>query len=318
MIIGVPKEIKKQEYRVAITPLGVAEFKKHNHEILVEEGAGEGSSISDEEYKGAGAEIVDKEYLFGKSEMIYKVKEILPEEYKYLREGLIIFTYIHSNAHRNQTDAFIKSKAIGIAYEDIRDTRGNFPLLRPMSEIAGKGGFLAACQFVQKIHGGAGIMPARVYGVPTPHVVIVGAGYAGLGAAELASAFGNKVTLLDISFDKLEQAKVALPSNVELLYSNEANISDCLKKADILINCVLWPKDRMDHLVTRQMVRTMKKGALIVDVSCDEGGAIETCRSTSHDDPVYMDEGIMHYCVDNIPSAFSKTATYALTGATLP
>jgi len=318
MIIGVPKEIKKQEYRVAITPLGVTEFKKHGHRVLVEKDAGGGSGISDEEYRSVGAEIMDKQTLFKESEMIYKVKEILPEEYQYLREGLIIFTYIHSNAHINQTDAFIKSKAVGIAYEDICDRKGNFPLLRPMSEIAGKGGFLAACQFVQKTHGGIGIMLARVYGVSTPEVMVIGAGYAGLGAAELASAFGNKVTLLDISFDKLEQAKAILPPNVELLYSNETNISNCLKKTDVLINCVLWPKDRKDHLVTRQMVRSMKKGALIVDVSCDEGGAIETCRSTSHDDPVYTDEGIMHYCVDNIPSAFSKTATYALTSATLP
>ena len=318
MIIGIPKEIKSQEYRVAITPLGVTEFKKHQHTVLVEADAGIGSSITNQDYLAAGAEIVDKEELFKRADMIYKVKEIFPEEFKYLRAGLIIFTYIHSNAHREQTDAFIESKAVGIAYEDIQDTKGNFPLLRPMSEIAGKGGFLAACQFIQKIHGGTGVMPTRVYGVATPEITVIGAGYAGIGAAELASAFGNKVTLLDVSFDKLEQAKAILPANVELLYSNTATIAQCLTQSDVLINCVLWPKWKKDHLVTRDMIRTMKPGALIVDVSCDDGGAIETCRSTSHDNPVYFEEGIMHYCVDNIPSAFSRTATYALTGATLP
>lgn len=318
MIIGIPKEIKEQEYRVAITPSGVQEFKKYNHAVLIEKGAGLGSNIEDQEYLAAGAEIVDKESLFARADMIYKVKEIFPEEFKYLRKNLIVFTYIHSNAHYEQTDAFLTSKAIGIAYEDIQDEKGNFPLLRPMSEIAGKGGFLAACQFIQKINGGIGIMPTRIYGVETPNVVIIGAGYAGMGAAELAAAFGNKVTLLDISFDKLEQAKAVLPANVEFLYSNTTNIAHCLINSDILINCVLWPKWKKDHLVTRSMVKTMKQGAVIVDVSCDDGGAIETCHSTTHDNPIYVEEKIMHYCVDNIPSAFSRTATYALTCATLP
>lgn len=318
MIIGVPKEIKDSEYRVAITPTGVKELKKHKHTVLVEYGAGAGSSIADSEYIEAGAELVGKDDLFKRSDMIYKVKEIFPEEFKYLREGLIIFTYIHSNAHVEQTDAFLESKAIGISYEDVEDGNKKFPLLRPMSEIAGKGGFIAACQFSQKIHGGNGIMLSRVIGVPTPEITIVGGGYAGIGAAELAASFGNKVTLLDISFDKLEQAKVILPSNVECLYSNENDLIECLKRSDVLINCVLWPKWRKDHLVTRQMLNYMKKGSLIVDVACDDGGAIETCRSTSHDNPTYFEEGIMHYCVDNIPSAFSKTATYSLTSATLP
>ncbi|AZV57051.1 alanine dehydrogenase [Clostridium sp. AWRP] len=318
MIIGIPKEIKDNEYRVAITPAGVRELKRHNHTVLIEYGAGVGSSIEDKKYVGAGAELVDKDELFKRADMVYKVKEILPEEFKYLREGLIIFTYIHSNAHVEQTNAFLKSKAIGISYEDIEDENKKFPLLRPMSEIAGKGGFMAACQFSQKIHGGNGIMLSKVYGIPTPEITVVGSGYAGIGAAELAAGFENNVTLLDISFDKLEQAKTKLPSNVQFLYSNENNIIECLKKSDVLINCVLWPKWRKDHLITRKMLKYMKPGSLIVDVSCDDGGAIETCRSTSHENPVYFEEGIMHYCVDNIPSAFSKTATDALTSSTLP
>ena len=318
MIIGTPKEIKNNEYRVAMTPLGVKEFKKYNHTVLIEQGAGMGSGISDREYVEAGAEIVGTDELFNRADMIYKVKEFFPEEFKYLREDLIIFTYIHSNAHREQTDVFLDKRVIGIAYEDIQDASGNFPLLKPMSDIAGKGGFLAACQFVQKIHGGMGLMPARVCGVDTPQITVIGAGYAGLGAAEMAAAFGNKVTLLDISAEKLEKAKAILPPNVEFLYSNEANILQCLLRTDVLVNCILWPKWRKDHLVTRDMLKKMKPGSLIVDVACDDGGAIETCRSTSHSDPVYREEGIMHYCVDNIPAAFSKTATYALTGVTLP
>ena len=318
MIIGVPKEIKNSEFRVAMTPAGVREFKKHNHTVLIEHGAGLGSSITDKEYKDAGAELVDKDELFKRSEMIYKVKEILPEEYKYLRKGLVVFTYIHSNAHVEETDALLENKVVGIAYEDIEDENHKFPLLRPMSEIAGKGGVLAACQFMQKIHGGRGLLLSKVYGVPTPEITVIGSGYAGIGAAELAAGLGNKVTLLDINFDKMEQAKALLPANVEFLYSNESNIIQRLKKSDVIINCVLWPKWRKDHLISRDMLKYMKSGSMIVDVSCDDGGAVETCRSTSYDNPVYFEEGIMHYCVDNIPSSFSNTSTYALTSATLP
>lgn len=319
MIVGITKEIKNNEYRVSCTPNGVKEFVKRGHTVLVEKEAGVGSGFSDEDYKNQGAEIVDSaEELYKRSELIYKVKEILPEEYKYLREGLIVFTYIHSNAHRDQTDAFLNSKAIGIAYEDVNDKNGEFPLLSPMSEIAGKGGFVAALNFCQSIHGGNGILLARVHGVRTPEVTIIGAGNSGLGAAELASAFGNKVTILDIDTNKLQHAKNVLPPNVELLYSDEQNLVNCLKRTDVLMNCILWPKWRTDHLVTREMLSLMKPNSLIVDVSCDDNGAIETSRSTSHDDPIYVEEGITHYVVDNIPAAFPQTSTYSLCNATLP
>lgn len=318
MIIGVPKEIKDSEYRVAIVPAGVNEFVKRGHTVLVEKSAGEGSGISDEEYRQAGASITDKEEVYSKADMVYKVKEIFPEEFRYLREGLIVFTYIHSNAHREQTDAMIERKIVGISYEDIEDKEGKFPLLRPMSEIAGKGGFLAACQFSQKINGGKGLMLGSVHGVRTPVVAIIGAGGAGMGAAEFAAGLGNKVIILDINIENLEKAKNVLPPNVELLISNDSNIKTVLKECDVLINCILWPKWRKDHLVSREMLKTMKTGALIVDVACDDEGAIETCRSTSHKDPVYFEEGIMHYCVDNIPSAFSNTSTVSLCTATLP
>ncbi|MBU5292934.1 alanine dehydrogenase [Anaerosalibacter bizertensis] len=319
MIVGIAKEIKNNEYRVACTPNGVKEFVKRGHTVLVEKDAGIGSGFSNEEYIAQGAEIVETaEELYKRLELIYKVKEILEEEYKYLREDLIVFTYIHSNAHREQTDKFLESKAIGIAYEDVYDRNGGFPLLKPMSEIAGKGGFIAALNFSQSIHGGNGLMLARVHGVRTPEITIIGAGNAGLGAAELAAAFGNKVTILDVNTDNLEHAKHILPPNVELLYSDEQNLINCLKRTDVLMNCILWPKWRTDHLVSREMLKLMKPNSLIVDVSCDDNGAIETSRSTSHDDPVYVEEGITHYVVDNIPAAFPQTSTYSLCNATLP
>jgi len=309
MIIGTPKEIKNNEYRVAVTPNGVKEFTRRGHTFLIENNAGIGSGFENADYEASGARIVDKATLFHEAEMIYKVKEFLPEEFKYLREGLIILTYIHSNAHR---------EVIGIAYEDIQDEKGSFPLLKPMSEIAGKGGFIMASQFCQSLYSGSGKMLARISGVRTPEVTIIGAGNAGIGVAELAAGFGNKVAILDINLESLENAKRCLPSNVELLYSDEKNLLECLKRTDVLFNCILWPKHRKDHLVGREMLSLMKKNSLIVDVSCDEGGAIETCRSTSHKDPVYFEEGIMHYCVDNIPAAFPKTATVSLCNSTLP
>ncbi len=319
MIIGIPKEFKKYEYRVACDPNGVKEIVSRGHQVLVEKGAGVGSGFSDEDYKIQGATILDSaKKIFEKADLIYKVKEIFPEEFEYMKQDQIIFTYIHSNAFREQTDAMIEKKVIGIAYEDVDDDDGEFPLLKPMSIIAGKGGFLAALNFMQKIHGGNGILLSRTAGVRTPEVTIIGAGNTGIGAAELATAFGNKVTILDIDIDKMERAKEILPSNVEFLFSNKNNMEMCLKRTDVLMNCILWPKWRDDHLVSKNMLGLMKSGSLIVDVACDEAGAIETCRATNHGDPVYEVGGVTHYCVDNIPSAFSQTATQTLCNATLP
>lgn len=319
MIIGIPKEIKPQEYRVACDPNGVKELISRNNRVLVEKGAGEGSGFTNEDYKNQGAEIVDSAAeVFKKSDLIYKVKEVFPEEFKYMKEKQIIFTYIHSNAFREQTDAMIEKKIIGIAYEDVEDKDGGFPLLKPMSILAGKGGFLAGLNFMQRTNGGNGILLSRIDGISTPEITIIGAGNSGIGAAELAASFGNKVTILDIDIKKIEEARKILPANVELLFSNKNNIEICLKRSDLVINCILWPKWRKDYLISKDMLSTMKKGSLIVDVSCDEGGAIETCVCTSHDDPIYKVEGVTHYCVDNIPSAFSQTATKLLTNATLP
>lgn len=318
MIIGVPKEIKNNEYRVAAVPAGVAELVKKGHKVYVEHDAGSGSGFTDKEYEEAGAVIADCDTVWSKSEMIYKVKEILPEEYSRLREGLIIFTYIHSNAHLEMTKELLKSKVIGIAYEDVTDKNGKFPLLSPMSELAGKGGFLAALHYGQTINGGKGILFNRISGVNTPVVTIIGCGHSGIGAAEIASSLGNNVKMLDVSKEIMDDAKAKLPVNVEFLYSNRSNLLKCIKESDVLINCILWNKTRKDHLVYKEDLKLMKKGAMIIDVACDDNGAIETCRSTTHNDPVYYEEGIMHYCVDNIPSAFARTASIGLSNTTLP
>lgn len=318
MIIGVPKEIKKNEYRVALTPSDASMLIGAGHRVLIEYNAGKGSGFSDEMYKDAGCEIMAHEELYKTCDMLYKIKEIEESEYDLLREGQIVFTYIHSNAHPDMTKELLKRKVIGICYEDIDDENGDFPLLSPMSILAGKGGFLAALHFQQSVHGGSGLLLSRVNGCPTPKVAIIGCGNSGIGAAELAAGFGNKVTMLDISKKSMEKAALKLPVNVEFVTSNRQNLVNCLKECDVLINCILWPKTRKDHLVNREDLKLMKPGAMIVDVACDDAGAIETCRSTSHTDPVYVVDGITHYCVDNIPSAFSQTASVMLSTVTSP
>lgn len=318
MIIGVIKEIKPNEYRVAATPTSVKELARRGHQVYVELNAGAGSGFSDEDYRDAGAVIADCDTVYDKAELIYKVKEIFPEEYKYMKRGKVLFTYIHSNAHKEMTEALLKSGITSIAYEDVDDENGKFPLLIPMSELAGKGGFLAALHFSQAVNGGKGLLLNNVCGVEAPVVTIIGAGASGMGAAELACAFGNKVNILDVSIDGLKAAKSALHPNASFLFSNRINLEKCLKETDVLINCILWDKTRKDHLVNRADLKLMKPGAMIVDVACDDEGAIESCHSTTHDDPIYIEEGIIHYCVDNIPSAFAHTASTTLSNATLP
>jgi alanine dehydrogenase len=318
MIIGIPKELKRNEYRVALTPSGVRVIIERGHVVLVEYGAGKGSGFSDQDYENGGAKLLNAEQVYSQSEMIYKVKEILPQEYAYMREGLIVFTYLHTNAYIEMTEIMLKKNVTGIAYSDVSDEKGKFPLLKPMSELAGKGGFIAGLNLMQSINGGNGRLLARIHGCQTPHVTIIGAGSAGLGAADLAIGFGNQVSILDIDLDRLEQLKYQLAPNVELLYSSRENLVRCLERTDLLINCILWDKTRKDHLVSRKDLELMNADSIIVDVACDEHGAIETSRSTKHDDPTYEVDGIVHYAVDNIPSAFSKTATELLSNVTLP
>jgi len=319
MIIGVLKEIKANEYRVAAIPETVREIVAHGHSVLVQHGAGAGSGFPDEEYAAAGAIVLQTaEEVYDQSDLFYKVKEILAQEYKYLRKGKTIFTYIHSNAHPDETDVILQSEVTAVAYEDITDANGGFPLLKPMSVLAGKGGFVAALHHMQSVFGGNGTLLANVCGMDTPVVTIIGAGNSGVGAAELAAGFGNTVRMIDSSMRAMENARARLPANVSFMTSNRENIVKCLKESDVLINCIMWPKHRKDHLISEADLALMKRGAMIVDVACDDAGAIETCRSTTHDEPVYYANGIKHYCVDNIPSAFARTASALLAAATLP
>ena len=317
MVIGVLKEIKDNEFRVAAVPATVAEMVRHGHTVYVESNAGKGSGFSDEEYAAAGAIIADTDTVWEKADLYYKVKELFPQEYKWMNKDKILFTYIHSNAHPEETDVLLNSKCSAVAYEDVQDKDGRFPLLRPMSELAGKGGFLAALHFMQSVNGGPGRLLANVPGCDVPVITIIGCGNVGLGAAELASAFGNTVRILDVDMNAMLAAKKYLP-NVAFLISNRTNLVKCLQESDVLINGINWPKHRKDHLVYWEDLKLMKPGAMIVDVACDDNGAIETCRSTTHDDPIYTEEGVVHYCVDNIPSAFSQTSSVTLANATLP
>ncbi|KUK73384.1 MAG: Alanine dehydrogenase [Clostridiales bacterium 38_11] len=318
MIIGIPKEIKKNEFRVASTPSAVSTFVNHGHTVLVEPNAGIGSGFLDMDYEKAGARITLREELYKNCDLLYKVKEIEALEYDLLHENQIVLTYLHSNAHLEMTNELLKRKISGICYEDVDDERGEFPMLAPMSILAGKGGFLAALYFSQSVHGGRGLLLNRITGVSIPEITIIGCGWSGVGAAELAAAFGNKVTMLDINKRAMDSAKDKLPVNVEFLFSNRENLLTCLKRTDVLINCILWPKTRKDHLVSREDLKLMRRGAVIIDVACDDAGAVETCRSTTHDDPAYYEEGILHYAVDNIPSGFAETASQMLSSATLP
>ena len=319
MIIGILKEIKPNEYRVSAVPATVKELVAHGHQVLVQKDAGIGSGFADAEYAAAGATIIESaDDVYTRSDLFYKVKEIFPQEYKYLNKDKIVYTYIHSNAHPEETDAILDSHVTAIAYEDITDKNGGFPLLKPMSILAGKGGFLAACHHMQAINGGNGTLMCNVCGVEAPVVTIIGGGNAGLAAAEMAVAFQNNVRILDINFDHMERIKAQLGPNVSCMFSNRENLVKCIKESDVIINCILWPKHRKDHLIYREDLKMMKPGAMIVDVACDDEGAVETCRSTSHDDPVYYEEGVKHYCVDNIPSAFARTASILLSAATLP
>lgn len=318
MIIGIPKEIKHFENRVSIVPANVATLVSDGHQVLVEASAGAGSHFADEDYVKAGACIVSREEVYTKCEMLCKVKEIEPSEYDLLYPGQIVFSYLHSNAHPEMTRFLLDHNITGICYEDVDDDEGKFPLLAPMSTFAGKGGFLAALHLSQSIQGGSGKILCRIPGLETPHITILGAGFAGMGAAELASAFGNQVTILDIDLKALKHAQELLPSNVELLISNRTNLVNCLKKTDVFMNCILWPKTRKDHLVYRTDLGLMKKSALIIDVSCDDEGAIETSHSTTHADSTYVVDGICHYAVDNIPSAFAASASELLSLNTFP
>ena len=319
MIIGVPKEIKDHEARVGVTPAGVKALTEAGHTVLVETMAGEQSSFPDAEYQNAGAEIVGEAgYVWGKSEMIVKVKEPIASEYVFFREGLVLFTYLHLAPVRALTDKLLESKVIGIAYETVRDRQGTLPLLTPMSEVAGRMSVQVGATYLEKERGGRGVLLGGVPGVAPANVTILGGGIVGTNAAKVALGFGAKVTLVDINLNRLRELDDIFGGRLCTLASNSYNLEQATREADLVIGGVLIPGTTAPKIVTRAMVSKMKKGAVIVDVAIDQGGCVETARPTSHSDPSYLVDGVVHYCVTNMPGAVPHTSTLALTNSTFP
>lgn len=319
MVIGVLKEIKPNENRVALIPVGVELLKANGHEVLVEKDAGRGSGFQDEDYRRAGATIIaNPAQIYRDAGMIMKVKEPLASEYPMLREGQIIFTYFHFAASRELTEAVIKSKCVAIAYETVQTENRALPLLIPMSEVAGRLSIQAGAKCLEKLQGGVGILLGGVPGVEPANVVIIGGGVVGTNAAKIAAGFGAHVTILDLSLDRLRYLDDVMPKNVQTVMSNPANIRKAIADADLVVGGVLIPGAKAPHLITREMLSGMKKGSVIVDVAVDQGGCVETIHPTTHDKPTYEVDGIVHYGVSNMPGAVPMTSTFALTNATLP
>jgi alanine dehydrogenase len=319
MIIGVPKEIKDQESRVGITPAGVKALTEAGHTVLVETQAGASSSFPDDEYQNAGAEIVgDAGYVWGKSDMVVKVKEPVEQEYVFFRDGLVLFTYLHLAPIRDLTDKLLESKVIGIAYETVRDRQNTLPLLTPMSEVAGRMSVQVGATYLEKERGGRGILLGGVPGVPPAQVCIVGGGVVGTNAAKVALGFGARVTLVDVNLNRLRDLDDIFGGRLYTLASNSYNLAHATREADLVIGGVLIPGATAPKIVTRAMVSRMKKGAVIVDVAIDQGGCVETAKPTSHSNPSYVVDGVVHYCVTNMPGAVPHTSTLALTNSTFP
>lgn len=317
MIIGVLKENKTGEHRIAMTPAGVRTLKADGHRILLERGGGEGSGISDDEFMQEGAEITDADCIYGDAELIVKVKEPLKDECPRYRPGQMLFTYLHLASSRELTEDLLASGVTGIAYETVEEAGGRLPLLTPMSEVAGRMSIQMAMRYLEKGSGGRGILLSGVPGVPPSEVVVIGCGTAGLNAARVACGLGAQVTILDISCERLREADQLLQGRVITLYSNPYTIERATGYADVLIGAVLVTGTRAPVLVTEEMVSRMKPGSVIIDVSVDQGGTVETIRPTTHDDPVYRLHGVLHCGVTNIPAAVPRTSTFALGNATI-
>ncbi len=319
MIIGVPKEIKNNENRVAVTPAGVRELVAHGHRVYVQATAGNGSGFSDDEYRKAGAEILPAiEDVYAIAEMIVKVKEPIVPEYPLIRKNQVVFTYFHFASDRELTEAMVKSGAVCIAYETVRLPNGQLPLLIPMSEVAGRMSVQEGCRFLEKPQGGRGVLLGGVPGVKPAKVLILGAGVVGRNAALMAAGLGADVTIADISLPVLRHVADVMPKNVKTLYSSRHNIEQELPVTDLVIGSVLIPGAKAPHLVTRDMLTLMRPGTLLVDVAIDQGGCFETSHPTTHSEPTYVVDGVVHYAVANIPGAVPFTSTLALTNATLP
>ena len=318
MKVGIPKEIKNNENRVGMTPAGVAAMTGRGHEVLVQHTAGDGSGFSDDEYVNAGAKIVPTiEDVYREAEMIVKVKEPIEPEYNLVRKGQLLFTYFHFACEKELTDAMLKSGAICLAYETVQLPNGSLPLLQPMSEVAGRMATLNGAYYLQKTKGGKGKLISGVPGVSPAKVLVLGGGVVGEAAARMAAGLGADVTIADISLPRLRQLDIETPANVHTLYSSSHNIRQQLPTVDIVIGSVLVPGDKTPHLITRDMLKSMEPGTVLVDVAIDQGGCFETSRPTTHSEPIYIEEGIVHYCVANIPGAVPNTSTLALTNATL-
>jgi len=316
--IGIPKEIKTHEYRVGMNPAGVRQLCARGHQVLIEAGAGLGSGFSDEVYARAGATMVAGPAPAWASDMVIKVKEPLPEEFAYFREGLVLFTYLHLAAFPDLTVALLRSGVDAVAYETIRDRLGGLPLLRPMSEIAGRMAAQVGAACLQRTHGGKGRLLSGVPGTRRGRVVVLGGGVVGTAAARIAIGLGARVTILDVSTERMVFLEDLFGNAVETLYSNPDNLDDVLRDADMVIGAVLSPGAAAPKLVERRHLRVMEPGSVLVDVAVDQGGCSETCRPTTHEAPIFVEEEIVHYCVANMPGAVPRTSTVALTNATLP
>jgi alanine dehydrogenase len=318
LIVGVPTELKNHEYRVALTPAGARELASAGHRVLVERGAGAGSRIEDEAYERAGATLADVDTVWKQSQMVLKVKEPVAAEFNRMRHGQILFTYLHLAASLEVTEAMLRSGVAGVAYETVQDSAGRLPLLAPMSEVAGRMAPQVGAALLEKEHGGRGILLGGVSGVHPARVVVLGAGMAGANAAWLAQGMEAEVTVLDRSIDRLRYIDSIHKGRILTLMSNQTTIEDSVLAADLVIGAVLIPGALAPHLVSKELVEAMKPGAVVIDISVDQGGCFETSRMTTHSDPTYVVGEVVHYCVGNMPGAVPHTSTYALTNATLP
>ncbi len=319
MVIGAPKEIKDHETRVGLVPAGVKTLRQAGHEVLVEASAGEGSSIPDEEYRAAGAVVVDSAAdVWGQADIVVKVKEPQPSEFQYLRAGLTVFTYLHLAPLRELTQSLLDTRTTAIAYETVERSDGSLPLLEPMSEVAGRLAPQEGAEYLESSHGGRGVLLGGVPGVAPAEVVIVGAGTVGSNAAKVAIGTGAHVTILDLNVDRLRRLDDLYSGKITTLVSNPAVLEEACLKADLLIGAVLVPGKSAPKIITRDIISRMRKGSVFVDVAIDQGGCSETSRPTTHSDPVFRVDGVIHYCVTNMPALAPRTATFALTNATLP
>jgi len=319
MIIGVPTEIKKNEDRVALTPAGTMEFVGKGHTVYIQQGAGEGSGFPDSEYIFAGARILPTiEEIYAISEMIIKVKEPIEKEYNLIKPNQLLFTYFHFASYEPLTDAMIKSNAICLAYETVEAPDRSLPLLIPMSEVAGRMAIQQGAKYLEKPQQGRGVLLGGVPGVPPGKVLVLGGGVVGTQAAKMAAGLGAIVTILDVSLKRLRYLNDVMPANVITMFSNEFTIRRLVRNHDLIVGAVLIPGAKAPNLITRDMLKDMRPGTVVVDVAVDQGGCIETCKPTTHDDPTYIIDGVVHYCVANMPGAVPSTSTIALTNATLP